>query len=651
MAKIRSLRADRLPLLGLFWLGVAAFAVGLMLPAKAERQFLDRDADRLKIELKNFVDGQFQEALAAVDPGKPAAVDYGDWMRNFEEWSRILRREYYSAAGKLLSREGDTKRLLAMPADAKHTIQNGNSRIGAQRWIAAGPGRTGGGYPHAVVALPIVDRGAYRGAIVFYLDQTKQLAMLRDTNIGLGSMILALIGFCASSTFLYAWWREQQQRRAEERARFLQFHDALTELPNRIAFEERLEDVLTRRRRDGSQVAVLRVDIDRFKHVNDVVGNQGGDALLRMFVARLMPVMREVDIAARLSGDEFAIALTGLSDPADALLFMDRLIAATEAPYHVAGHELRCSMSAGISFAPHDGDECEALLKHADLALARAKRDGGNRTNCFEQGMDHVLQRRRLLEHELRGGLARDEFEVVYQPQYDLNEGTCTGYEALVRWNHPVHGRIAPSHFISVAEEVGVIIPLGEFVLRSACAEAASWPAPLNIAVNLSPAQFRNGGMALLVASVLETTGLAPERLELEITESLLINDTEAVLEELNRLRHLGVGIAMDDFGTGYSSLSYLARFPFSKIKIDRSFVRAMTRDDTVAAIVSTIVALGRSLGVTITAEGVETEEQAKHLTALGCAQAQGFLFGYPAAIASDMSAPAMSPARLAASA
>jgi predicted signal transduction protein with EAL and GGDEF domain len=299
-------------------------------------------------------------------------------------------------------------------------------------------------------------------------------------------------------------------------------------------------------------------------------------------------------------------------------------------PFNVSDREIVCTTSVGIAIAPADGDTAAEVLRHADIALARAKSDGGQRMRFFEQSMDKALQRRRAVEHELRLALSREEFEVVYQSQFDLATGVQVGVEALVRWHHPVHGKIAPAHFISVAEETGLIVPLGEWVLRRACQDAAAWPTPLSVAVNLSPAQFHDSDIAETVADVLRETGLAAARLELEITESLLINDTEEVLGKLARLRELGVKIAMDDFGTGYSSLNYLARFPFDKIKIDRQFVRNMTRDPAMRAIVKTIVALGKSLGVTVTAEGVESQEQAAMLREFGCPQVQGFLYGYP---------------------
>jgi len=376
---------------------------------------------------------------------------------------------------------------------------------------------------------------------------------------------------------------------------------------------------------------VLCLDVDRFKEINDAVDIAGGDAVLREIASRIHDALREGDLLGRLAGDEFAMALVDITNLGDVMAFMNRLIEALRRPFRVGDKDLVCTTSVGIALAPGDGDSAPIVLRHAAIALARAKSDGGQRMCFFEQSMDKALQRRRLVEHELRLALSRDEFDVVYQPEFDLATGVQCAAEALIRWHHPVHGKIAPTHFISVAEDTGLIVPLGEWVLRRACSDAITWPAPLTVAVNLSPAQFRDGDIAETVADILHETGLPAHRLELEITESLLINDTEEVLDKLNRLRKLGVSIAMDDFGTGYSSLSYLARFPFNKIKIDRSFIRNMAQDSVVNAIVKTIIALGRSLGVTITAEGVETEEQAKLLRDYGCPQVQGFLYGYPA--------------------
>jgi diguanylate cyclase (GGDEF)-like protein len=423
--------------------------------------------------------------------------------------------------------------------------------------------------------------------------------------------------------------------------RYLENYDLLTGLPNRKSFNDRLTAALAIMKRNRSHIAVLCLDVDRFQEINDSVDLAGGDAVLREIGERIQSTLRKGDILARRASDEFAIALVDINNLGDVMAFMNRLVEALKHPFYVSEREFVCTTSVGIALAPTDGDTAAEILRHADIALARAKSDGGQRMRFFEPSMDKALQRRRTVEHELRLALSREEFEVVYQSQYDLATGAQVGVEALVRWHHPVHGKIAPAHFISVAEETGLIVPLGERVLRRACRDAALWPEPLTVAVNLSPAQFHDSDIADTVANVLHETGLPAERLELEITESLLINDTEEVLEKLSRLRELGVKIAMDDFGTGYSSLNYLARFPFDKIKIDRQFVRNMTRDPAMRAIVKTIIALGKSLGVTVTAEGVESQEQAAILREFGCPQVQGFLYGYPGAADTESKASA----------
>jgi diguanylate cyclase (GGDEF)-like protein len=455
--------------------------------------------------------------------------------------------------------------------------------------------------------------------------------MLSDYFGWIAAVTMMLLGIMIALPAIFSWMRGNERRKAQAQLRFLERHDALTDLPNRKAFNEGLADALARMQHDSTHIAVLCLDVDRFKEINDAADIAGGDAVLREIASRLRHALREGDLIARLAGDEFAMALVDVTNLGDVMAFMNRLIEALRHPFRAGDKELVCTTSVGIALAPGDGDTAPIVLRHAAIALARAKSDGGQRMCFFEQSMDKALQRRRLVEHELRLALSRDEFDVVYQPEFDLTTGAQCAAEALIRWHHPVHGKIAPTHFISVAEDTGLIVPLGEWVLRRACSDAVTWPAPLTVAVNLSPAQFRDGDIAETVADILQETDLPAHRLELEITESLLINDTEEVLDKLNRLRKLGVSIAMDDFGTGYSSLSYLARFPFNKIKIDRSFIRNMTQDSVVEAIVKTIITLGRSLGVTITAEGVETEEQARRLREYGCPQVQGFLYGYPA--------------------
>jgi diguanylate cyclase (GGDEF)-like protein len=412
--------------------------------------------------------------------------------------------------------------------------------------------------------------------------------------------------------------------------RYLQEHDALTGLANRATLTHLLDEALERTKAGQRHLALVSLDIDRFQELNESLASYGGDRILHDFGSRLQHLARDTDIVARVDGDEFAIALTDVAALSDVMAFMHRLGTVLARPFHVSNREVVLSTSVGIALAPADGETADVLLRHAAIAQSRAKADGGQRVCFYEDSMDHAVQRRHTIEQDLRHALRRNEFEVVYQPQYDLKSEMPCGSEALIRWRHPEHGIISPGQFIPIAEETGLIVPIGEWVLRQACADATEWPEHLTVAVNLSPAQFRVGDITETVADVLHQTGLPASRLELEITESLLINDTEEVLAKLERLRSLGVRIAMDDFGTGYSSLSYLARFPFSKIKIDQQFVRNMTRDPAMRAIVKSVVALGKSLRIAVTAEGVETPEQARMLRRFGCPQVQGFLYGRP---------------------
>lgn len=613
-----------------YWVGLAFLsaliaATAVLAPSKISQMELELEAvsaaNRIKAQMLKEPDALF---YALTNPSQ--TPQFGEILDKSGYGPRILRYELYDQNGGLLftsglselKLDGDLGTLLASPADTapKVILYNSSDRSVPSNF--------------AILALPLALNGAPRGALVVYLDQSEQAAVLSRYFSLIAGVTLLLLSAGIAVPGVFAWIRERQRRKAEDQLRYLEDHDTLTGLANRKAFTEGLARAMTRMQRDRSHIAVLCLDIDKFKDINEAADHSGGDQVLRDIGARIKATLRESDLIARLSSDEFAIALVDITNLGDVMAFINRLVDALRRPLQVAGKEMLITTSVGIALAPADGDTAPTILRHAAIALARAKGDGGQRMCFFEQSMDKALQRRRMVEHELRLALGRDEFEVVYQPQYDLATERQCGSEALVRWQHPVHGRIAPGHFISVAEDTGLIVPLGEWVLRRACMDATKWPEPLFVSVNLSPAQFRDGDVAETVAQVLKETGLRPERLELEITENLLINDTEEVLSKLNRLRQLGVAIAMDDFGTGYSSLSYLARFPFSKIKIDRQFIRNMTRDPAMKAIVKTIIALGKSLDVTITAEGVETEEQAAILREFGCQQAQGFLYGYP---------------------
>ncbi|MGQ4273989.1 putative bifunctional diguanylate cyclase/phosphodiesterase [Terrihabitans sp. B22-R8] len=417
-----------------------------------------------------------------------------------------------------------------------------------------------------------------------------------------------------------------ERQRAEQRVAFMAHHDALTGLPNRTLFRERVAQALRLNRRD-EMVGMLCIDLDDFKAVNDTFGHPTGDHLLQLVTMRLRDEVRETDTVARLGGDEFAILQTGIANPEDASALAGRLVQAVSAPYEIDGHIISVGISVGIALGPGDGADCERLLKSADMALYRSKTEGRGTYCFFETGMDARLQARRRMEFDLRHALATEAFEVHYQPLVTLATGVVSGFEALARWNHPEIGEISPADFIPVCEEMGLITSLGAYVLRRACRDAAAWPDDIKVAVNLSPIQFRAGNLFAVVADALKTSGLAPQRLELEITETLLLEKSEHVLATLHALRALGVRISMDDFGTGYSSLSYLRSFPFDKIKIDRSFVSNLTHNPDSQAIVRAILSLGASLGITITAEGVENESDLACLKAEGCPEGQGFLF------------------------
>jgi diguanylate cyclase (GGDEF)-like protein/PAS domain S-box-containing protein len=420
-------------------------------------------------------------------------------------------------------------------------------------------------------------------------------------------------------------WREAQAQ-ISHMAR----HDALTNLPNRTLFREQLEYALRRAARN-ERVAVLCLDLDHFKDVNDSLGHPIGDDLLKEVARRLSECIREGDTVSRLGGDEFALVQVG-GEPQDtaASALASRLIEVVGAPYIVQGHQMIIGTSIGISVAPDDGSDPDQLLKNADMALYRAKADGRGTYRFFETGMDARAQARRLLELDLRSALLRGEFEVYYQPIHDLKANQITCFEALVRWNHPLRGMIPPADFIPLAEDTGLIVPIGDWVLRKACTDAAGWSQEVDVAVNLSPVQFKNRNLVPSVIAALSASGLGARRLELEITESVLLQDSESTIATLHKLRHLGVRISMDDFGTGYSSLSYLRSFPFDKIKIDRSFVHELASRGDSMAIVRAVTGLGKSLGISTTAEGVETSEQLALLRSEGCTEVQGYLFSPP---------------------
>jgi diguanylate cyclase (GGDEF)-like protein/PAS domain S-box-containing protein len=421
-----------------------------------------------------------------------------------------------------------------------------------------------------------------------------------------------------------------ERKRAEAKIAHMAHHDALTNLANRVLFQERLTEAIARVRRHGESLAVHCIDLDHFKSVNDTLGHPVGDRLLRAVAERLTRCLRETGLVARLGGDEFSIVQWPIASPNEANTLARELIEVVSRPYELDGQEIIIGASVGIALGPADGDSADVLLRNADMALYRAKEGGRGTAHFFEPEMDRHIQARRALELDLRKALGNGELELFYQPLVNIRRDEVSGFEALLRWHHPTRGMVSPVEFIPLAEDIGLIGPLSEWVLRTACMEATRWPENIKVAVNLSPVQFRGKGLVQSVVAALAYSGLAPGRLELEITESVLLSETEVNLATLHQLREIGAHISLDDFGTGYSSLSYLRSFPFDKIKIDRSFVRDLVARPDCMAIIRAIVGLGKSLGIATTVEGVETKEQLHLLRAEGCTEVQGYLFSPP---------------------
>jgi diguanylate cyclase (GGDEF)-like protein len=426
-----------------------------------------------------------------------------------------------------------------------------------------------------------------------------------------------------------------ESARADERIRYMAHHDLLTGLCNRVLFMDKVAEAIQSLGRRDDAFAIFMLDLDRFKEVNDSLGHAAGDELLKEAAQRLKDAVGETDVLARLGGDEFAVIQGKTTDPAGAARTLaEHIIEIFAEPFDVCGNNVTVGVSIGISLAPIDGNEPTDLMKKADLALYRAKSEGRNTHSFFDARLATDAEMRHHLERDLRAAMFCDELEVHYQPIIDATTGRTLAVEALARWHHPQKGFVAPAQFIPLAEETGLVVPLGEMILQKACAAAAAWPAEIKVAVNLSPLQFKKSSLVEVVTCALTEAGLSPERLELEITENVLIDAPLDVLRTIRQLKTLGVSIVLDDFGTGYSSLSYLTMFPFDKIKIDKSFTQNLTRRTECAAIVSAVRALAYSLNITVVAEGVETEDQFELLRAAGINAVQGYLFAKPCPLA-----------------
>ena len=427
---------------------------------------------------------------------------------------------------------------------------------------------------------------------------------------------------------------ENALREQQSRLNYMAFHDSLTGLPNRSLFYDRIYHGLARARRSNSKVALMLLDIDRFKNINDSLGHDAGDMMIKAISTRLCEGVRDMDTVARLGGDEFVVVLEGVHDVEDVVFVANKLLVTLARPIEISGHEISSTVSIGVSIFPEDGTDTDELLKHADIAMYKAKEAGKNNCQFYTKGMNATAVNYLLLENDLRRALDLQQFTLHYQPQIDLKSGDLMGVEALVRWQHPERGLVSPAHFIPLAEETGLIVPIGEWVLREACRQRKIWldagKGVGKIAVNLSPRQFRQKNFPGKVEAILHETQLSAEYLELEITESCAMEHAGETINQLNQLNEMGMYLAIDDFGTGYSSLAYLQRFPIQKLKIDRSFVNDIHDDMNDAAITKTIIGLAHSMQLRVVAEGVETEHQAEWLRQRGCDQAQGFLYAKP---------------------
>ena len=629
---------------------VAVGATGLALAwlvRSTSAQLLRLDAEHVARAWAQFAAGSIDE-LEPLLQGAPLSDATRRELLRHRQVQEVFRFRLFDREGRpvLLSDDLDRPAVAAPPRSTGNSIGHGDPRVrdlvlGGQPLVELKAGQDATRprvYSEAYV--PLQRDGRVIGVAEVYVDQTERARHVRSAfglvaagAFGLLTILSAAFG---------AWWlrRARFERLAEERAHYLARHDVLSGLLNRNSFKEALDEAAWRHAGGGSGFAVLCVDLDHFKEVNDTQGHAAGDDMLRQVGDRLRAQVRTGDRVARLASDEFALLLAGAATPDAVTTLAERVIAALAEPFILGRASVSSGCSIGAAMFGVDAATPDEVLQKADLALQRAKAAGRGAFHFYDAALDRRLDERRQLVRDLRtaleaaqAGTDDGQLALHYQPLLAADGRTLEGYEALLRWRHPVRGPIPPVDFIPLAEDSGLIVPLGRWVLHTACAAAARWPAGLTVAVNLSPAQFGAGAIDEQVREVLADTGLPAPRLEVEITESLLLTHTDDVTTTLRALDALGVKIAMDDFGTGYSSLSYLWRFPFHKVKIDRAFTLHLVEDPKVQLIVHSIVSLARSLGLRVNAEGVETDEQLRMLQELGCDELQGFLLGRPAPV------------------
>lgn len=620
---------------------VVGFLGSLVFANATIERLLERDATYQASRWAAKFATQFVENDAFVRTGSPTLAQY-NFIEAATSAGDVFRMKLFAADGtlKLISDElGHRRDGLSL---AEHNAPVMAAMEAGAVFVGIEDGRNKDNRPdyYAEAYAPVMKDGERVAIVEVYVDHTERHAMYRQALNGM-LYLLAVIGLATLAHAFYTGWVLRKGRRSHQRARYLAKHDALTGVPNRTVFNERLTAVLEGRRASDASVAVLMIDLDGFKAVNDAHGHAVGDALLQEVSLRIGTVLRDQDVFARLGGDEFAVLQTGIQAPDQIARVARRIVAAVGAIDTIDGRPVRISASVGIALSGDlpTGAAPDELLKRADIALYTAKEEGRNRTIAFEPGMEGALRRRHALRERVRAAVETDGLEVHYQPQHDAGTARLTGFEALVRLPDGEGGCISPAVFIPVAEEMHLMERLGALVLQRALRDAQTWPNELTVAVNLSAQQFE-GDVVEVVCDVLSQTGLAPERLELEITESLFIADAARVECQLRKLKAMGVRIAMDDFGTGYSSLSYLWQFPFDTLKIDRSCFQRLGEEGAtiedeeersrIVAVLDTIGAMGRSIGLSVTAEGIETLDQWAYARRAGYHHVQGYLIGRP---------------------
>jgi diguanylate cyclase (GGDEF)-like protein len=622
----------RLLLPGLLGLALAGVALAWLLRASADH-LLERDAEQAALAWAELVEAAVPE-LDAVFEGQPPGAETRRQLSSLLKVQEVFRFKFYNPDGATVLMSDDLARAGAEgvrppPADDEDEIsevaRDRKAVIELQRHTHADRPAV---YSEAYV--PVLRGGRVLGVVEVYVDQVERERRIDTAFRQVAATVFGLLALVAAGVAGFIWQQWRRDRLADERMRYLARHDSLSGLLNRASFGETLRQAAWRQAGGGADFAVLCLDLDRFKDVNDSLGHAAGDEVLRQVSARLRALVRHGDSVARLGGDEFAVLQTGVDGPEAVSRLAERIVQTLRQPYELGGTTVLCGASLGAALFGTDADNEEDLMHHADLALFRAKSAGRSTFSFYDASLDEQLHKRRELTRDLREAIGSSQLRLHYQALHAADGRTVTGYEALLRWDHPERGAVPPCEFVPLAEDTGLIGPLGRWVVQRACAEAASWPGELTVAVNLSAAQFRHDDVVALVKGALEASGLPARRLEIEITESLLINNTEQVLQTLRALSAMGVAIAMDDFGTGYSSLAYLWRFPFHKVKIDRAFTQHLGQDEKVDLIVRSIITLAHSLHIRVNAEGVETEPQLQALQAQGCDEFQGFLLGRP---------------------